>query len=330
MEEPQNQQQKTETNQNESEQKPKEIIKEIHHHHYKESRFNFGRLLFGLLIIIIGLVFLAQSAGWLNKIDFDWWQLWPVLIIFFGLSILSGRGWISAAIGVVVTLIVLGIVALLVFGNFNLTNKATISEPISINKETDAQSAVINIKTGAGNLNIAGGSEALVSGTLESNFLTLKDESKLEDSVQTITLKTEGSWSGFSRHINNLDLKLNTDTLMKLNIDSGAIDSNLDLSQVRTEEININTGASALKLTLGDKADNSKLKINAGASSIDITLPKTLGAKLTLDSGLTSKDLKDFKQIDSKNYESDNYGTASKKIDMDFDLGATSLKINWE
>lgn len=326
----QNTEQKPETKDAESEERPKETIREIHHHHYHEkiSGFSFSRLLVGVLIICVGLAFLGHSLGWFTA-NFNWWNLWPIVIIIVGLLFLTGRGWISAIIGIAVTLLVIGVIALLIFGNPQWSSNEATTQSISINKEVNVQSAAVDLKFGAGKINIAGGSDILVSGTLESNFMKLNKDSEVQDGVQKINLRGEGSWRGFGRTTNNLNLNLSNDIPMKLNIDTGAVDANFDLSGLMAESIDINTGASSLKVALGDKLDKSELKIKAGASSVDITLPRTAGVKLRISSGLTSKDLKDFKQIDSNNYETDNYQSATKKIDMDFDLGATSLKIDW-
>jgi hypothetical protein len=96
----------------------KELTREIHHHHYHEHHhgFNLGRFLLGLVIVVVGLGYLAKTTGWINlNINFDWANLWPLLIIFIGLSLISFRGWVGAIIGILATLIVLAVVALLVF-----------------------------------------------------------------------------------------------------------------------------------------------------------------------------------------------------------------------
>jgi len=332
MDNQQSEEQKTETKSMGPETKTEAPIREIHHHHYHEKRsgFSFGRLLVGIVVIFIGLAFLGHNLGWFT-VNFDWWNFWPIIIIILGLSFLTGRGWLSGLVGIVVTLIVIGLISLLIFGNVgsNLANKAVTKEDISITKEANAASAAVNIKYGAGNINISGGSNVLVSGTHESNFQELVKTSEVEDNVQKISLKTEGSWRNFGRHVNDLNLNINNDTLTKLSIDTGAVDASFDLSEIMAESVDLNTGASSLKIVMGDKVDKSSLNIKAGASSIDITLPQTAGARLNLSSGLTSKNLTNFKQVDSSHYETENYQTATKKIDMDFDLGATSLKIDW-
>jgi len=315
-----------------AEAKPKETVKEIHHHHYKNggAQINFGRIAFGLILIFIGVVYLAQSTGWINiNFSFDWWKLWPLLIIIFGLSIISGRGWFSGLIGLLVTLALLAIVALLIFGNGNVSTSTT-TEPISINLEAGATAAILNVKAGAGKLTLTGGSDKLVDGTFESNSTDLTITSVLDGDTQTVTLEEESfNWKNLGRHINDLELELDNNLPIKIIVNSGAMDMKLDLKDVTAESVEINTGASSMNLELGDKIANSAVSIDAGASSLTLNLPKTLGAKLNIDAGLSSKDLPEFNKIDDKHYESNNYSASEKKVDIDLDMGVSSLKVNW-
>jgi hypothetical protein len=49
-----------------------EVIKEIHHHHYESKHgIGLGRLLIGLVFVLVGLAYLGNSTGWFNiNIDF--------------------------------------------------------------------------------------------------------------------------------------------------------------------------------------------------------------------------------------------------------------------
>jgi hypothetical protein len=312
------------------EEKPKETIKEIHHHyHDRRGGINFGRLAFGIILVFIGVVYLAQTTGWINvNINFDWWKLWPLIIIIIGLSMLSGRGWLSGTIGLVVLIAILIIVGLLLFSN----NAAPVSydKTITITKEATATTATIDIKAGAGTLKIGNGSEQLVAGTFESNVTNLTTNSTLDGTNQTVNLKEDGyTWHTFGNHVNNLDVSLYKDIPLKLTVSSGAMDMNLDLADLMAESVNIDTGASSMKLALGDKVTNSIVSIDAGASSLTFSLPKTVGVKFTIDSGLSSKNLPDFNKIDEKHYQTNGYDAAQKKIDINLKMGVSSLSVTW-
>jgi hypothetical protein len=314
------------------EDKPKETIREIHHHHYQDKSrgLPIGRIAFGLVLVFIGLVYLAQSTGWINvNINFDWWKLWPLLIIFWGLSMLGGRHWLSGTIGIAIVVAILVMVGLLIF-NSNTTTNAPASKTISIAKDAAVTAATVDIKAGAGKLTVGSSTDQLVSGTFESNATSLTTSSTVNATTQAVELKEESyNWHGFGNLKNDLNIKLNKDLPIKLSVDSGASDINLDLKDILAEAVDIDTGASSMKLELGDKTTTSTLNIDAGASSLNLSLPKTLGAKLMLDTGLSSKDLPDFKKIDEKNYESENYNSTDKKLNITLKMGVSSLNINW-
>jgi hypothetical protein len=73
--------------------------------------FNLGQLFGGLVLISVGLLLLAQNAGWL-KINFlfDWEHFWPLLIIFAGLTFIRTRRLLSTVIGIIFALILFGLV----------------------------------------------------------------------------------------------------------------------------------------------------------------------------------------------------------------------------
>jgi len=309
------------------------IIKEIHHHHYHGGNFTPGKIFVGLLVVIIGLVFLARNAGWIRTdLYLSFWKLWPIILILIGLSMISLRGWFGALMGVIFALILAGLVLFIIFRPIGPGDESMIEkETIFISKEAGAKSAIIEVKTGAGELKITGNSEALLSGSFESNFLQLIQKSELKDSVQRITLKTDVKWPRLSgRKWNELNLQINSTTPTKLHIDAGASKMDLDLTEVMIQELDINAGASSIGLIMGGKVANSKLSIDAGASSLNITLPRSLGARLTIDSALSAKNLNNFRQIDTHHFESDNYETSGKKVNIDLNIGASSLNIDWK
>ena len=92
---------------------------EIHHHYYAKNpyRFDFGKLSFGLFLMILGLLYLAKNMGWVDIVfNFNLGQLWPLLIIFAGLSLLTGRTVASIFAGIVLTLTVITIAFVLILG----------------------------------------------------------------------------------------------------------------------------------------------------------------------------------------------------------------------
>lgn len=312
---------------------PKETVKEIHHHHYDDGRPHgyFGRLFWGLLIIFIGLLFLAQNSGWVVGIDLGALlaKIWPLFIGFLGLSILSRGGWIGGIITGLGTLLVFGLLFFAIFGSTPTSSEVT-TKTFTVPKEAGVQGSEVSIKAGAGKLTIHGGGSDVVSGSLQTNFLEMHTFSNVESGVQKVRLESDNTFHFFSlRNVNNLDMAVNNDLPIKLDIDAGASDVQIDLSDVPVQLLNLNSGASNINISLGDKFAASAVVIRAGASALHIKVPKDVGARLSVDTGLSSKNFTDFKQIDSRTYESNNYATAAKKIDITIDAGASSLNVDW-
>lgn len=299
----------------------------------KNRGWNFGGIFFGIILIFAGFIYLGNTTGLFN-IDIDLWQFWPVFIILAGLSMISGRGWFGSLFGIVITLIIIGVAAIIIFGkvDLNSSNSAIYQKTIAVEKEPEVKSAIIDVKIGAADFKIRGGANNLISGIFDSNFSQLTVDSETENDIQKVSLKGKDylMWQIFGRKWTNLDLKVNSDIPVAFNIETGAMDMDFDLSDVIAEDIDIDTGASDLKIVLGDKAESAKLSINAGASSVEIVLPRTLGVKVNIDSGLSSKNLIDFKQINSNTYQSENYEISQKKLDVDLNLGVSSLDITWK
>jgi hypothetical protein len=295
----------------------------------KERDFRPGKLFIGVLIIFVGLIYLLKNAGVISHVYFDFAKLWPVIIILIGLSMLSARGMIPRLIWIIAVIITCAGISLIIF-TAPRGVRALRTEPISIAPVEGLTSAQLNIRAGAGKITVTGGSDKIASGNLESNVTGLTVSSANEGNVQKVVIEEKGGFRFFGPGLkNNLTVAAAKDVPMSMNVDTGASDMNLDLSDTKTENLNINTGASQLYLTLGDKVASGKVTVSAGASSIKIFLPRTAGAKIAIDSGLTSKDLIDFKQTDSKNYISNNYDSAQQKYDIILKLGASSLEVNW-
>lgn len=96
-----------------------EPVKEIHHHHYdckdRRPEFNFGKFFLGFFLVLLGLAYLAKNAGWLPaNFNINVRDLWPLLIIVAGLSLLSGRNWTVIILGLILTFLIIALVGALI------------------------------------------------------------------------------------------------------------------------------------------------------------------------------------------------------------------------
>lgn len=298
------------------------------------DHFSPGRLFFGLLIVFIGFAFLSNSLGWGWFDAVEWWRFWPAFIILWGLSLLGGRsrsgGWI--AIGVAFIIIVFIVAASINAAWLPMRSAGPLeTHDLAITREADATSAVIRFDLGAADVAVTGGTDQSVSGTYVARGPNLTTSSRLADGVQTVILETPSrrGWQLGDWGKTTLDVKLDTTRPTELRLQGGAFSGDFDLRDLLLTRLDIDAGASSIDLKLGDKVASTKVTVEAGASSVNVSLPKGVGARAKVDAGLSSKSLPDFKKLDDDTYETENYAGAEKKIDLDFDLGVSSLNLTW-
>ena len=302
------------------------IVKEVHHHYQRGGIF---RLFFGLILIMVGSAFIAQNFNLVPGLTIDLssvFRLWPILIILAGLSLLSRGTWIG------VTLSTLMIIALIVFvGTFFFWPSAPAElnkYNFNIPKNVAATRGEVVVEAGVAVINIKGGTGALVSGSAESNVSTLSSESSLNNDSQIARIELRGDIRRFGgKLINNLDILLTEDMPMALKVNSSASVLHLDASTVALENLKLNTGASKVNVILGDKANEANVEIMAGASTIELNVPRNVGTKIQASGGITGKNFYEFKQLNSTEFESDEYDRSVKKINIKIDAGVSSVSV---
>ncbi|USN53093.1 MAG: hypothetical protein H6760_02850 [Candidatus Nomurabacteria bacterium] len=299
--------------------KPEQRESRLHRH-------NPGRILFGITLVIVGFLYLAETTGWVD-VHFNLWELWPLAIVFLGISLITKSSWGTWVMVIVIILVAAGVGT----SSLWINEREVELKDIDLARATDVVAADLTIDMGAGSLDMQAGDAELAQGTFKSDFTSLSQVSDVNaDSVQTVEWKTQGNWSGLGSHINQLDLSLTRELPIDLLIKSGAMSMDLDFTEVMLRKLTIATGASSLNLTLGDLLDESEVAIDAGASSVDISVPSTLGVDVNVDAGLSSKNLDGFSKTGEKTYRSDNYDTAEKHLSLTLDLGVSSLNIHWD
>ncbi|MBC8335589.1 MAG: hypothetical protein ISR59_11960 [Anaerolineales bacterium] len=256
----------------------------------------------GGLFILAGLLLLFNNLGFLN---INVWELiWPTFIIAMGVFTL----W-SAKRG----------------------PEALDVEDVSILLDGTRQGKM-SLAFGAGQVHVNGktGDDELLNGTFsggveyhtnkDGDFTDLSIKNATTDFFQTIMPWTWGAreWKfGLSKLIS-----------WQLHFEMGASDMQIDLSELRVEELEIDTGASNTKIVLPANAGHTHVDLSGGAASVHFEVPEGVAARIQVDSGLASIDInrERFPRVGGY-YKSDNYDTAANKVDISADFGAGALSI---
>lgn len=259
------------------------------------------------------------------------WKLWPALIVVAGLSILSLRGWLA---WLVYGLAAIGIIALtwmVLTGMIGDNRTNTVSDSIGIERENDdIKKLDLSVDGGAGTFTFDshGGSE-LVKSEVKGRSALLEHETKSDNDKQSVRISTRME-NGFyiGNEPSDTMVWLNQKTPTRLSIDSGASSIRGDLSMVKLESLDIDTGASSVDLKVGSLTTETKINIDTGVSSVTLRVPENSGVKLLIDSGLSSKNIPDnYTKVDDKTYQSPDYDSKKHKIIIDLDMGVSKFNL---
>jgi hypothetical protein len=255
-----------------------------------------GPILFPLVLIALGFLLLFSNLGY---IQFDFWQFvttwWPLLLIVFGLDILIG----------------------------SLRSRNVKARTVALDLGTASQGDIA-INFGAGDLTVGkAASGKIVDGTFEGE---VRYEAKPDGRVW---LKLEPlNWWGWNPRGYRWNVGLTDAVPLKLTLDGGAANANLDLTELKVTDLQIKTGASSTVVRLPSAAGLTVVRVNAGAASVKLIVPTGVAARVHSTMAIGSNDINQqrFPRTGS-DYVSPDYATAANKVDIQFEGGVGSLAV---
>lgn len=302
---------------------------------------------FGVFLLTVGLVWVLVSVGVITWSIMDaLWTLWPLLLVLIGVNIIFKHNeWIKAGAWVLFLAVVISY-GYFVENRTSTGNNAgpgagdTIVEQNVNNGETGSVTWEKDAQTQSGEFRLSFGASRIVVGNTAANLV----EAKLEDpDIKHYLNYPDGKKETVSVHFDKKNYPviktgpinytnwfyLNDNMIWNLNVDTGAADTTLDLSNLKVEKLDIDMGAASMKLIFGDKHSLTSVKVNAGVSKIDIDLPKSVGMRVDMDGALneTNFDELGWEKIGNY-YQSPNYDEAASKVEMSVDMGVGKLNIN--
>lgn len=300
-------------------------------------------ILWGFVLIWSGAAYLGASLGWWDYAKAsELWLYWPLILIFGGLSILLRGRKYSWAVMTALMLVATFVIYDLSFASrplfFNESWRANYGqgaearkESFTVEKDSAAKDIKYKIKVGAIEADIAGTTEKALEGDFTSSVMDLKRSSNLYGETQLIELTNEGQrgpvrWFGRKME-NRLSLALSKDLPVSLEVDCGASSLDFNLAEYVIRRVQLSAGASDINLRLGGLIENdARIVLSGGASSVKIELPKSLGARIKSDDGLSSNNFSGFTKSGDY-YQNAAYDTAEKKIEIVLQTGVSSIEV---
>lgn len=295
-----------------------------------------SNLFWGFFFLSLGsLILLAKY----DVIDSGWyfiWELWPVILIFWGLMLLVKTKYLKSFI-----VILFGIIfGFLIYGTVaNLIDEASYTFSVSESDATktdffesyDSSFQVANLKIegGAGKIYVTGSSNNLVEGNSYGKENLYVFSKRVKGNKVDLNFDTKIKKIKFlnGNYKNNLNLRLNESPLWYCDFSVGAVKADFDLSELKVKKIHLASGISSLKIKLGDELEKTYLKADVGLTKLKVYVPVHSGVKVTSDGFLISKSIEDFYRNDYGDYFSDNFEISSNKVYINTEGAFTKLSI---
>lgn len=306
-------------------------------------------LFWAIILIAIGVIFILNNFGILNFSWYNFWQLWPLLLIFSGISVLPVKD--SAKFVMLAGALVMAAVFInrapahdSWFSHFHRngnmswewddnednTNSSsnTMDQNLSVPFDSLAPKGILNLDAAAGTFTFEGeATEFLMfnkTGDIGNYELTTSESGKTKE----ISLHLQGKHAHHNFNKNHVTIKLNPKTEWKFKFNIGAASMNMDLSNYKIDTADFDAGASSITLKLGSKNPITVVTFNAGASSIHVSVPKTAGCQVSSESFLASKTFEGFHRKEGHLYETDNFAHATSKIYITVKTALSSIDVN--
>ncbi len=270
-----------------------------------------GNLFWGSALLLMGVLFLLQSLGYIKDVA---GYIWPLFLVLAGIFVLTGS-----------------------FGSRHDRHFHKHFEMRTGSEDdffgVDLQNAAkveVDFDHGGGSVRFVGGApadKALVGtqGTAMSfsdKLIgdTLKVDVDAGPSFLPFIGPEQGSW----------DFQLNSAVPLVMKVDAGAADLSFDFSDTKLTNLDIDCGASTLKIVLPSAAGSTAVNVECGASTLDITVPDGVAIQLNLEQGVSTVKVDEtrFPKLNNGLYQSADFDSAKNKVVLKLEGGVNTVNVN--
>jgi hypothetical protein len=292
-------------------------------------------VLWGLILILIGVLFILKNIG---LIDLSWHGLvrvWPAIFILWGISLLPIKEFIK----IIFIVVILGISTWIVidsdgyndsswFGNDDDLVTYQSDQNFDIPNKKSVHNAHLELNVAASSFKIKDTTAKLLEFEKHGGKFNYEYISTFLEDNADIIINTKNHTASLRDKGDKITMKLNPSPVWTIDLDAGAASIDYDLSQFKIKELNIDAGASSFDLKLGNLYPETDVTVDAGASSFEINIPKDAGCEMKISSVLSEKNFSGFTKVGKGHYKTPNYDTAKQKIHIDIEAAVSSYTVH--
>ncbi len=294
-------------------------------------------IVLGTILVCLGILFLLNTF---NLLSWRTWNIiirfWPVILIIIGLNIILKRSRLWWLVPLLIIILFLG----LIFGfprsmqPFNHFSDKEYSGNYSYSRdiEEDLDNLRVNINYKAGKFILKHTDDERKLCNLDLMYTDSKPS--LEYDYQKNSRGAQLSIGQnnkvrFNKTANNnvWDIKLSKKIPLFITLNAGAGKIDLDLSKLKVNELNVNSGVSDLRIDFNNYSTESV--INSGASNIKLYIPSRVAVKITTSAVINNNNFQEagLIKLSSKLYQSENIGEAENRININISTSASNIQL---
>lgn len=249
---------------------------------------SIGPQALGLLLVVIGALFLLRNAGWFIL---DWGVVWPILLIVFG-------GWFLLS----------------AMRNRETAGGSTYSVPVAGDERLD-----LELRVGAGRFRIGAVDDPTNLVSVVSTAGDIDARRRSDGGHTYVRLVRDASWWPIGWWDGGTEWRIGLPRAVSVRLDlaGGAGDFDVDLSAVPVSSVRVAVGAAQVRLRLPRPTGDVPVRIATGASALVIEVPGGVETRVTT-SGLLS--------VDGRT-ETAGYRTSADRVTVTVEGGAASVRI---
>ncbi|MBA1334472.1 MAG: hypothetical protein HPY66_2321 [Firmicutes bacterium] len=282
----------------------------------------------GIILIAIGVIWMLNNLGYSTW--FLWeglFKLWPLILVIVGISVIfRGKGYIITIAWLLFFASILGYGIL----GYNVTRIETVRTPhVVMDAKPGTSNGKLSITLDAGNFTFNSEDSSLLRAYIPDPDVSRSVDFTGNNSTAVIDIKQTRK-VGFPREgkTYNYEFGLNKNLSWEIDVNTGAMNGVIDLSDLDVSRLDLNMGAGNIKVSFGDISRHCEADLNSGASNIHLVIPEGVGTRIKFDGVIKNSNLNALNWEKSERYyTSPNYSTADKKLDIDLNMGVGRLTI---
>jgi hypothetical protein len=293
-----------------------------------------------MVLIVVGALFLYANY----RPSFDAWYIvktyWPLILVFAGLGKMvdsmrqrenpNHRSSVPPTVGLLGLILV--VVVLLLHGRGFAGGRRFAFEPQHLVRSVERQGAHsvrASIRTGAGEVTIAGGSSNVLDAdfSFEAGYASPRIEYNVASEIGELAIAQESDSPSFVGSRNQWNLRFSDEIPLELKIDMGAGHGRFNFQNIPLTRLDLQMGAGQIDVDLtGDRRQDLNGEIKGGVGQATIRLPKNMGVSVTARGGIGAVSSHGFTK-NGDGYTNEAYGKTPATIRLNFEGGIGEVDL---